>query len=97
LGQADEQVFSYVAEPKLDGLAVSIFYENGIFKHAATRGDGKVGEDISLNVKTIRSVPLSLPEGSPARLEVRGEVFMSHAGFAELNATKPLLQPTQKP
>lgn len=99
LGQADEQVFSYVAEPKLDGLAVSIFYENGIFKHAATRGDGKVGEDISLNVKTIRSVPLSLPEGSPARLEVRGEVFMSHAGFAELNAAqaeqdkKPFVNP----
>ena len=85
LGQADESIFNYVAEPKLDGLAVSIFYENGVFKHAATRGDGKIGEDISQNVKTIRSVPLSLPKGSPERLEVRGEVFMSHAGFAQLN------------
>jgi len=85
LGQSDERVFSYVAEPKLDGLAVSIYYENGVFRHAATRGDGKIGEDITHNVKTIRSIPLRLPQGAPDRLEVRGEVYISHAGFVALN------------
>lgn len=85
LGQAPEVVFDYVAEPKLDGLAVSILYVDGHFVHAATRGDGRVGEDISENVKTIRTIPLTLPDGAPHRLEVRGEVFMSHAGFAKLN------------
>ena len=79
------QVIEYVAEPKLDGLAVSILYVDGVLTHAATRGDGRVGEDITQNVKTIRSVPLKLPEGAPARLEVRGEVFMRLAGFDELN------------
>ncbi len=88
LGQPEETVFDYVAEPKLDGLAVSVLYENGQFKYAATRGDGKVGEDITQNVKTIRSLPLSLPAGAPDRLEVRGEVFMSHAGFSKLNAAQ---------
>jgi len=86
LGQSDEVVFEYAAEPKLDGLAVSILYVDGVFEYAATRGDGKVGEDITQNVKTIRSVPLRLPKGAPDRLEVRGEVFMSHAGFRDLNA-----------
>lgn len=85
LDQVSKLTFDYVAEPKLDGLAVSIYYENRIFKHAATRGDGKVGEDITQNVKTIKSIPLRLPESAPNRLEVRGEVFMSHAGFAALN------------
>ena len=77
--------FDYIAEPKLDGLAVSIMYQDGLLTYAATRGDGKVGEDITQNVKTIRSIPLSLPAGAPSRLEVRGEVFMSHARFAQLN------------
>ena len=85
LGQPESQVFEYVAEPKLDGLAVSILYVNGVFQHAATRGDGKVGEDITQNVKTIRSIPLKLPEGVPERLEVRGEIYMSHAQFDALN------------
>jgi len=99
LGQSDDIVFDYVAEPKLDGLAVSIYYENRVLKHAATRGDGKIGEDITQNIKTIRSIPLSLPEDAPQRLEVRGEVFMSHAGFAKLNQTqieqdkKPFVNP----
>ena len=75
----------YMAEPKLDGLAVSIRYERGIMAYAATRGDGRAGEDITQNVKTIRSVPLKLPATAPEVLEVRGEVFMTHAGFAELN------------
>lgn len=99
LGHAEEVVFDYVAEPKLDGLAVSIYYENRRFKHAATRGDGKVGEDITQNIKTIRSVPLVLPVTAPDRLEVRGEVFMPHAGFAALNKAqidndkKPFVNP----
>lgn len=76
----------YCCEPKLDGLAVSIVYENGQLVRAATRGDGKVGEDITQNVRTIANVPLAL-RGSdfPQWLEVRGEVFMPKAGFNLLN------------
>ncbi|GHA00722.1 DNA ligase [Arenicella chitinivorans] len=85
IGLGEATVIEYVAEPKLDGLAVSILYVDGVLEYAATRGDGRVGEDITQNVKTIRSVPLTLPKGAPARLEVRGEVFMRLAGFAELN------------
>ncbi|WP_342245878.1 NAD-dependent DNA ligase LigA [Pseudomonas sp. OTU5201] len=77
----------YTCEPKLDGLAVSLLYENGLLVRGATRGDGTTGEDISSNVRTIRNVPLKLQgEGWPAVLEVRGEVFMSKAGFEALNA-----------
>jgi DNA ligase (NAD+) len=77
----------YTCEPKLDGLAVSLLYENGVLVRGATRGDGTTGEDISSNVRTIRNVPLKLQgEGWPAVLEVRGEVFMSKAGFDALNA-----------
>ena len=75
----------YVAEPKLDGLAVSIMYERGKLVYAATRGDGKTGEDITLNVKTISNVPLKLDQSAPSKLEVRGEIFMPHAGFKALN------------
>ncbi len=76
----------YSCEPKLDGLAVSLLYENGVLTRGATRGDGTTGEDISVNVRTIRNVPLRLKgEGWPAILEVRGEVFMSKAGFEALN------------
>jgi DNA ligase (NAD+) len=85
IGQPEELDFDYVAEPKLDGLAVSILYLDGVLHHAATRGDGKVGEDITANIKTIRRLPLRLPDGVPQRFEVRGEVFMSHAGFTKLN------------
>ncbi len=85
---AEESILEYVAEPKLDGLAVSIMYENRRFKYAATRGDGKVGEDITQNVKTIRSIPLKLPDSAPEKLEVRGEIFMPHDGFAALNQTQ---------
>ena len=101
LGQPDERVFEYVAEPKLDGLAVSILYVDGVFVHAATRGDGKVGEDISQNVKTIRSIPLRLPNSGdvgfnvPQRLEVRGEIYMSHERFEQLNASQ--LEQNKKP
>ena len=77
----------YSCEPKLDGLAVSLLYENGQLVRGATRGDGSTGEDISSNVRTIRNVPLKLQgEGWPQVLEVRGEVFMPKAGFEELNA-----------
>jgi DNA ligase (NAD+) len=77
----------YSCEPKLDGLAVSLLYRDGLLVRGATRGDGSTGEDISVNVRTIRNVPLKLQgDGWPAVLEVRGEVFMSKAGFAALNA-----------
>lgn len=77
----------YCCEPKLDGLAVSLLYRDGLLVRGATRGDGSTGEDISANVRTIRNVPLQLQgQGWPALLEVRGEVFMSRAGFAALNA-----------
>ena len=76
----------YTAEPKLDGLAVSLLYEDGVLVRGATRGDGTTGEDITQNVRTIDSIPLRLiGAGFPRRLEVRGEVFMSRAGFQKLN------------
>lgn len=76
----------FCCEPKLDGLAVSILYENGILTRAATRGDGTTGEDITANIRTIRNIPLKLNlQNPPARLEVRGEVFMPQAGFNTLN------------
>ena len=78
--------FSFCCEPKLDGLAVSIRYENGVLVQAATRGDGFTGEDITSNVKTIRAIPLKLRgDAVPAVLEVRGEVFMPLAGFNAMN------------
>ena len=77
----------YSCEPKLDGLAVSLLYENGVLVRGATRGDGSVGEDISANVRTVRNIPLKLHgEGWPAVLEVRGEIYMPKAGFEALNA-----------
>jgi DNA ligase (NAD+) len=76
----------YAVEPKFDGLAVSLSYENGIFKTGATRGDGYTGEDITLNLRTIRAIPLHLVAGHlPALLEVRGEVLMLKADFVRLN------------
>ena len=77
---------TFCCEPKLDGLAVSILYVNGVLNQAATRGDGSRGEDITANIRTIRNVPLQLLiDNPPARLEVRGEVFMPHVGFERLN------------
>src|SRR5882724_2044115 len=78
----------YVFEPKLDGLAVTLTYENGRFVQGATRGDGQFGEDVTANLKTIKSVPLQLRPGAPSLLEARGEVFISKADFARLNAER---------
>lgn len=77
----------YVVEPKIDGLAVSLYYENGYFIRGATRGDGETGEDITANLKTIRSVPLRLRRPVP-ELEVRGEAYMSKDSFARLNEAR---------
>ncbi|WP_422122620.1 NAD-dependent DNA ligase LigA [Planococcus sp. X10-3] len=79
---AGEKV-EYVCELKIDGLAVSLIYDNGKFVRGATRGDGRVGEDITVNLRTIRSIPLKLKE--PVSLEVRGEVFMPKGSFHKLN------------
>jgi DNA ligase (NAD+) len=77
-----------VVEPKIDGVAVSLLYEEGRLKYAATRGDGTTGDDITQNVRTIRSLPKQLKERAPRLLEVRGEVFMTKQGFLKLNAER---------
>src|ERR1700716_1336915 len=77
-----------VIEPKVDGVAVSLLYENGKLRHAATRGDGTVGDDITQNIRTIRSVPEQLRGKAPKVLEVRGEVYMDKKGFEKLNADR---------
>jgi len=76
---------SYVVEPKIDGAGVSLIYENGIFMQGATRGDGKQGDDITQNLKTINSIPLKLHGKDLQDIEVRGEVFMSISGFKQYN------------
>ncbi len=75
----------YICELKIDGLAVSLLYEDGVFVRGATRGDGRIGEDVTANLRTIRSLPLKLREAIPGRLEVRGEVLMTREQFAALN------------
>jgi len=81
----DIDTVEYAAEPKLDGLAISLLFDSGSLVQAATRGDGETGEDVTANVKTIRSVPLKLTGHHPGILEVRGEVFISKQGFIRLN------------
>lgn len=76
----------YVVEPKVDGVSMSLLYENRILVRAATRGNGEVGDDVTQNVRTIRSIPKSLPPDAPDALEVRGEVYMTRDGFVKLNA-----------
>jgi DNA ligase (NAD+) len=85
----DDSEISYSCEPKLDGLAVSLLYENGKLVRGATRGDGRTGENITANVRTIRNIPLVLRGNDyPERLEVRGEVIMTRDGFIKLNKTQ---------
>ena len=79
---------SYVAEPKLDGLAVSLTYQDGLFVQGATRGNGQVGEDITPNLRTIKSLPLKLEDAPDGLIEVRGEVFIDKPSFAALNKTQ---------
>lgn len=89
LGSEDE--IEYVAEPKLDGLAVELVYENGVFISGSTRGDGVTGEDITPNLRSVKSIPLRLRKGKikiPPLLEVRGEVFLSINSFKELNKSQ---------
>ena len=79
----------FSVEPKIDGLSVALEYENGVFVRGATRGDGNVGEDVTENLKTIRSIPMTIPD-APARLIVRGEVFMPKKSFEKLNQRQEL-------
>jgi DNA ligase (NAD+) len=84
LGLNDDAALAYTAEPKIDGLSLSLRYEHGKLVQAATRGDGAVGENVTANARTIEDIPETL-KGAPEVLEVRGEVYMSHADFADLN------------
>lgn len=93
-------VVSYVAETKLDGLAINLTYRDGVLASAATRGDGEVGEDVSENVRTIGAVPLRLAgDDPPSFIEIRGEIYLTHAGFRALNEAqiargeKPFVNP----
>jgi DNA ligase (NAD+) len=90
LGMPLDQAVEYVAELKIDGLAISLTYEHGVFKCGATRGDGFTGEDITSNLKTISSVPLKLREDErlPHLVEVRGEVYLEHVEFARINSAR---------
>ena len=82
----EDPEFQYVAEPKIDGLAISLVYRNGVLETGATRGNGEVGEDVTHNLRTIPTIPLRIEgDGVPALIEVRGEVYMSLADFAALN------------
>ncbi|MBQ9111965.1 MAG: NAD-dependent DNA ligase LigA [Clostridia bacterium] len=87
-GKVDDRISepTYSVEPKIDGLSVSLIYENGVFAKGATRGDGVVGEDVTQNLRTVYSIPLSLPE--PLSLTVRGEVYMPRAVFERINAER---------
>lgn len=80
---------AYSVEPKVDGLSVALEYRDGIFVRGATRGDGRIGEDVTENLRTIKSIPMTLPEKLP-HLIVRGEVYMSHRVFDELNAMREI-------
>ena len=92
----DSENIEYAAEPKLDGLAISLLYEKGILIRAATRGDGRTGEDVTLNIRTIDAIPLKLRgNGFPPLIEIRGEVVMPKAGFEKLNRQQ--LEKGEKP
>lgn len=84
----DEAPLEFVAEPKIDGLSISITYEGRRFLRAATRGDGAEGEDVSQNLLTLQALPRSLPEDAPEKIEIRGEVYMTKADFLALNESQ---------
>ncbi|MBO6565135.1 MAG: NAD-dependent DNA ligase LigA [Pseudomonadales bacterium] len=87
LARSEHEGIRYTCEPKIDGVAVSLMYDDGKLVRGATRGDGTTGEDITQNVRTIEAIPLKLKgEGYPARLEIRGEVYFSLSGFEKMNA-----------
>jgi DNA ligase (NAD+) len=88
LNLLDGETFDLVSELKMDGLAVALTYINGLFSTGATRGDGWRGENVTQNLRTVRSIPLSLPKEAPPRFEVRGEIFLSKEGFRKLNETR---------
>ncbi len=88
LKNLDRDRLPVVIEPKIDGVAVSVVYRNGVLERAATRGDGRQGDDITQNLRTIESLPLRLPHDAPANFEVRGEVYMPRDGFAKMNAER---------
>ena len=81
---SDREQIEYVTEPKIDGLAISLVYENGAFVRGATRGDGEIGEDVTQNLKTIKSIPLRVDDAPPL-VEVRGEIYLPLEAFARLN------------
>ena len=83
-----ESDISFVAELKVDGVSISLHYENGLLTRAATRGNGRIGDDVTQNVRTIRSIPLRLDASAPARLLVRGEIYMPVEVFARLNQAR---------
>jgi len=88
LGLPEDAEVIYVAELKIDGLAISLTYDRGIFQNGATRGDGFVGEDITANLKTVSILPLRLRPPHPEFVEIRGEVYLDHAEFARINAAR---------
>ncbi|MEO8812717.1 MAG: NAD-dependent DNA ligase LigA, partial [Caulobacteraceae bacterium] len=82
----DGEAIAYTAEPKIDGLSASLRYEDGVFVQGATRGDGRVGEDVTANLRTMADIPRNLAAaGWPSRIEIRGEVYLGHEEFAALN------------
>ncbi|ANL35049.1 MULTISPECIES: NAD-dependent DNA ligase LigA [Rhizobium] len=85
LGRLPDQSIAFTAEPKIDGLSMSIRYENGRLVTAATRGDGTTGENVTANIRTIAEIPNELPKGVPAVVEIRGEVYMAKSDFLALN------------
>jgi len=85
LGMKESAELAFTAEPKIDGLSASLRYEKGLFVQGATRGDGSEGEDITANLRTIKDVPLRLHGKPPGVMEIRGEIYMTHANFAALN------------